>query len=452
MQLIGDPIPHEQLVDDGAELRDGHGKTTAIIRSSMAIASIIASSVLIWIIRRSHVGLSTTYHRLLLGMCIADILFSLSLAHFNIMAPSDDDYFVWNARGNLATCSAQGFAAYAGALCGLMYNCSLNLYYLAVVKYQKSDGYIRRKVEPFLHGAPVVIALASTATLLAKKNANDDGGGVCFDPVYEPPHCIGYEDGQIREGFEIPCGRGRDGALIFRYLAFFLTLFGTPIFVGISLGIIYRSVLQQERKMSRYGASTFNHQNQNSNNDAGDSQASSSLSSRLPRLSMFTRLRGQSSSETHERKSRTVMYRAVGYSIAYLLTWSFIIVRVSLNLAGIEWPIALWYLTCIFNPLQGLYNLLIFLHPKVLSAKRSRSDNLTWYQAFSKAFWSRGIDVSTTTRGRGRPTVNNNMQQNSIQQNSPVAEQEEPPEAEENVCSAHVDEIPQIRRRSSEII
>ena len=109
---------------------------------------------------------------------------------------------------------------------GLLYSCSLNLHSLAVVKYNKSDSYMRRKVAPFIHGVPIAWALISSITLLAMQNFNDKGTGICIAPVYEPPHCIGYEDGETRDGFDIPCGRGRDGAVIFYYLNGFVNGYG----------------------------------------------------------------------------------------------------------------------------------------------------------------------------------------------------------------------------------
>ena len=47
-------------------------------------------------------------------------------------------------------------------------------------------------------------------------------------PVYDPPHCQGYEDGEIPNGFEIPCGRGRDG-LEFAFHVIFAVYFLPPI-------------------------------------------------------------------------------------------------------------------------------------------------------------------------------------------------------------------------------
>ncbi len=99
---------------------------------------------------------------------------------------------------------------------GQLYNASLNVYYVAVVKHGKSEAdiRIRSKMEPFLlHGVPIVwiVALTYTIVLLARKHLNDAGAGICTSPVYYPPHCYGYDVGEIRDGFEIPCGRGSDG-------------------------------------------------------------------------------------------------------------------------------------------------------------------------------------------------------------------------------------------------
>ena len=64
----------------------------------------------------------------------------------------------------------------------------------------------------FLHAVPIVFTISTASILVANQNANANGG-ICNRPIYKPPHCIGYEDGNILEGFEIPCGCGRDGAV-----------------------------------------------------------------------------------------------------------------------------------------------------------------------------------------------------------------------------------------------
>jgi len=342
---------------------DVHSKVTTIIRSTSAIISLISSSTLIWMITRSRAGFTTSYNRILLGMAISDIFMSLGLANFNFTAPRDDSYFVWNASGNQVTCSVQGFTFFMGMFSGLFYSCSLNLYSLAVVKYNKSDGYIHNKVEPFLHGVPIAYALIYSTTLLAKRNINDSGGGNCYAHVYNPPHCIGYEDGETREGFDIPCGRGHDGAVVFYYLTGFGTVFIVPVIIGTSLGMIYRSVSKQENNMASYGESNINRSN-----------------------------------------SRLVLNRAIAYSISYFLTWSFSMIGVGFDVANVEWPTAIWYLTSIFNPLQGFFNFVIYIFPKVMRAKSRGGDNTTWFQAFKIAFWG-GTPNQALGQRRHQPPI-----------------------------------------------
>lgn len=391
-----------QQEEEGAisleEIRDIHGKATTIIRSSLAIISLTASCILIRIIQRSNDRFSTTYHRLLLGMSVADILLSIGYAHFNFTAPSDNNYFVWNARGNQMTCSAQGFVFLLGFSSSPLYNCSINLYSLAVVRYQKTNDYIRKRIEPFLHGGPILYAIITSTILLANKNINDAGGGSCYAPVYEPPHCTGYEDGEIRDGFNIPCGRGRDGTVIPYYVLAFITFFLLPIIICVSIGMIYRTVRQQEKRMEHFGANAFADITARSSTaavidtderrDHGTwlNRLRSSLSTLVNRQST-----SQSSSTSNNRRvsnSRLVMRRAVSFTCAYVLTWSFPIIGMCLDVAKIEWPNAIWYLSSIFTPLQGFFNLCIFLQPKVSHAKSRGGDDVTWCQAVARAFSS----------------------------------------------------------------
>jgi len=48
----------------------------------------------------------------------------------------------------------------------------------------------------------------------------------------------------------------------------------------------------------------------------------------------------------------------------------------------------------IFFPLQGFFNFLVFIYPKVMHEKTSRRNNaISWYRAFLKAVQSRGARV-----------------------------------------------------------
>ena len=73
--------------DELAELRDYH-KDKDIIISVAASISVIGSAAIIWHILRSHKGFSSsTYHRLVFGLCVGDLMSSLGYAVNSTAAP-----------------------------------------------------------------------------------------------------------------------------------------------------------------------------------------------------------------------------------------------------------------------------------------------------------------------------------------------------------------------------
>ena len=99
---------------------------------------------------------------------------------------------------------------------------------------------------------------------------------------------------------------------------------------------------------------------------------------------------------------RQVIFKVFAYVCVWLLTWIFYVPAATLLLVfnSSNPPRALLYMLVIFQPLQGLYNLAIYMHPKIPSAKRkSKGDNnVTWWRAFVTAFWSKG----SNRKKRGR--------------------------------------------------
>uniref|UniRef100_A0A7S3VFZ5 G-protein coupled receptors family 1 profile domain-containing protein n=1 Tax=Chaetoceros debilis TaxID=122233 RepID=A0A7S3VFZ5_9STRA len=101
------------------------GRISIILIGVLGIISIICSSTFIWMLRRSHDGLSTTMNKVLLGLCVSDIMYSCNFLHFGMFVPKELDYWSWNARGNMATCYIAGFFNVAGGALGPFYNASL---------------------------------------------------------------------------------------------------------------------------------------------------------------------------------------------------------------------------------------------------------------------------------------------------------------------------------------
>mmetsp|Transcript_12347 Transcript_12347/g.35302 ORF Transcript_12347/g.35302 Transcript_12347/m.35302 type:complete len:469 (-) Transcript_12347:82-1488(-) len=413
--------PIEGLLYYGGQWKYGHGKSFAIVTSVSAILSTVFSSLLVAMVLRSKDRLGTAYHRLLMGMAVGDILFSLPHCLFHAMVPKDMDWLIWGAKGNQATCTLNGFVIRVGATLSLFYVCSLILYYLAKVKFSKTDMYIRSKLEPFLHGVPILAALAQGIIGLVNQNYNTTGAGVCtLAPIYEPGHCVGYEDGDIRPGFEIPCGRGKQEAL-YRWFSFVVFMI-PPVVIVIAFAMIYGAVRQQEKTIGRYGAGALNVSSVRTANDppVGDSASSSGTSrSGFQKMSSLfgsacksvkgvkgavlgSRDVSFSNANANGSNSRAVMHRAFAYIMAYFVTWIWAVVGEFMNLADADIPLAYNYTWTILVPMQGMFNFLVFIHPKVKKLKND--EDLSWPRAFARAL-STGLDIKCTSMKKSRPAA-----------------------------------------------
>eukprot|EP00548_Thalassiothrix_antarctica_P011043 CAMPEP_0194162116 /NCGR_PEP_ID=MMETSP0152-20130528/79325_1 /TAXON_ID=1049557 /ORGANISM="Thalassiothrix antarctica, Strain L6-D1" /LENGTH=382 /DNA_ID=CAMNT_0038871993 /DNA_START=660 /DNA_END=1805 /DNA_ORIENTATION=- len=254
---------------------------------------------------------------------------------------------------------------------------------------------------------------------------NVDPTGLCWLPVHDPPHCIGFEDGTIRDGFTIPCGRGRDTKLIY-ILLFAISALSPPIIITISLMRIYKAVVEIEARLSNYGAAslripkmsvvrtasaattttitTTEEKNSTEKIDPATSnkgnsgfwtrilQSDNCFMKHLVTNATILRCKNDSSSSSAKKpssssKSRTVMYKAIAYSISYVLTWVFATIVFFLNVMEKDIPMILTYFLAIFSCLQGFYTLIIYMYPKVLVIRKK--EKVSWLQVIIIAFRSR---------------------------------------------------------------
>jgi hypothetical protein len=86
---------------------------------------------------------------------------------------------------------------------------------------------------------------------------------VCFIVPNDPPHCIGYENGDTPKGFSsIPCGRGDGGENPILYpvtpiVGFGSVLIVTPTVIVVTMLLMYRSVSKIEQRMQNYGVKSL---------------------------------------------------------------------------------------------------------------------------------------------------------------------------------------------------
>jgi hypothetical protein len=494
---LDEPLDFDEFLKSDllASGREAYRNRTFIVSTAGSI-SIIASSLLIVHILRTHDALSTVYHRLVLGLSCADITSSTFYILTSIMVPKELTYWVPGANGNTATCTAQGFFIFTGALIACYYNCSICFYYLAIIKYDKKDEYIQKKLEPWFHGISILVPLVVTVTALFLEMYNTWGLG-CAGITYQPPHCIGYKSGHIIEGFRIPCGRG-DGRqnpklyIVVQFLGYGSVLVITPTVIIGSMLLMYKSVSKVEKRRRSYGVNSLRfsvqelkelHSNLNLINDADvDSESISNrrqsrarISSQLknglgleeeieaPKACGSTVVRNVGSlTSTHSRRSsvlwppenlhlecedgwhvkktirrmfKSLMLRCcqhkeqqqqrstkikmsriqraisqkeraiVSMAFGYALAWALVIIPFMM-ISFLPGSIVMDQICACLYPLQGFFNFVVFMAPKVRIARKAsistsrgsilRSSSsgmvkkLTWWQAFLKAYTSRG--------------------------------------------------------------
>jgi hypothetical protein len=225
--------------------------------------SVIASSVLIYKIfsryrvqRHSSSAIAntnvTTYHRIVLGMSIVDVLFSMGSAAGPLAVPaSAGDDMVFGIHGTTATCTAQGAASQLlGAV--VLYTAALNTFFMLKICYNVSDAVMSRRYEPWLHAIPLVYSIATTSTGIAMQIFNpmipySDLG--CWIAAY-PKGCFLRPE---------TCTRGKrlfaspSASSWYAWSFIYAWVFLAFAIVLVNLLLIYTAIRRQERRNERYG-------------------------------------------------------------------------------------------------------------------------------------------------------------------------------------------------------
>ena len=377
------------------------------------IISFLSSAAIIWHILRSHKGLTTTYHRLVFGLSIADMATSSCFILNTILTPAELKYMIPYSIGNIRTCSAQGFIISVGYEIVCLYNCSICFYYLAIIAFNKKDVFIQNKLEPWFHGISIIWPNAIGFRLLTLSAFNYcDNLRICFQQPYNPPHCMGYKDGDIPPGFLIPCGRGKV-SLGYFIISHIVTIVITPMVIIVTMTMMHKIVRDSERKMLHYGARTlrlrqsvlenyhrdYSIVDANNRNQAETATVADKIKGILKcicfRKKNHRRHLAMFHSSTRTQEKRSILYMAMSYSLA----WSLIFVPYLIRLVFKNEP--LYVLIPALSPLQGLFNLIVYMSPKVRNAKNSRRSKLTWFQAIGKAWTSKGPKRRSRMLGGG---------------------------------------------------
>ena len=186
----------------------------------------------------------------------------------------------------------------------------------------------------------------------------------------------------------------------------------TPVIIIGTMVTMYRTVRKIERKIRNYGASVLRLRaiqrpaqvvDGPPNGAPGGRDNHTSLSIFLDILKsklvsicqcVFRNDNASRSNNARSQKRAVLYYMAMGYSLTWVLTWIpfYILLFVIDNKAT-------RIVFAVLQPLQGLYNLIVYMSPKVRNARNTKRGKSPWCEAIVKA-WMPKSEEDRTIVGR----------------------------------------------------
>lgn len=328
-----------------------------IIRAVTATISCIASSTIASVIMfKLPDGLSSPYRRILLCLSIADVIQTICIICGPFAVPAGTPDTVFDALGNTATCSVQGFFLNVASAITPMYTFGLSIYFLLRVKYRMPREDFAEDVEWILHTVALLWNLLGNSYAFFTKSINATRAGSLCTIDALPLNCDVNPD-QYGE-----CIRGKD-AIVIKNIVIYAPVILCFIGMCVCLGILTCHVIQESKKA-----------NANSPNPQGTKESGSLIRSFCcyKRGELNTKLQYQ----------REMLMQSCLYAIGFLFVYSGILVNQFLNLGGKAYPPWSHLLVSFTWPLGGFVNILIFTRPKI-AILRIRQPQYSWFKAFS---------------------------------------------------------------------
>ncbi len=306
--------------------------------------SAVSSAIIIFIILRSQTRLGSIYHRIMMGMSLADIIGSLSMALTTLPMPSTMEGFRDKpipivdvlprvgskalALGNLSTCNAQGFFSTFGISVMFGYNVMLCLFYACALAIKMREKTIKRYVEPFLHFLPLVVGLGMAIPPLFHDMYNPSSAALFCTINAFPALCTNPD---VRNSL---CIRGTkelndNYSLIMKWM-----ILGAWVIITASLLLILIRTIMEDRSIK--------------------------LMLRMYRSPLLAGVFAR------HQNSKVIVVQALAYILGFILTLVFPFMRRT----GRQFRY-LDILRAIFLPIQGFLNMLIFIGHKIYNYRRA---------------------------------------------------------------------------------
>jgi len=366
-----------------------------IIPTVTGTISCVSSLTIIFVILRSR--RNTVYHRIMLLVSLSDVLSSTAIALTTIPMPADVIYsYAGPSYGTVATCDAQAHVYTIGSISSVSAICLLNVYYLCKIVFNMEERTFSKTVEP------LCCILSFPAGVIFPFILGSNG---LFNPTpYESfcslstyPYRCNTSDGSdcIRGDILKDRLSGHIG-LLSLVQAFLMIALGI---MGLSMLTIICKVYRNEKRMQQQQQCRPPNNPTNENNDLAiptqdkeeifveDDKNTTSSKSPVPTAEEDAILHLQ------HGLTKTVSLQAAMYLSAFILSYLFTFLTVLQNKSG-EFPYAelkaVQVLKVVFQPSQGLFNMLIFIYHKLYQVKRVEKDLYSTCDALRLVFGNPG--------------------------------------------------------------
>ena len=336
-------------------LNDTRLKYFFFVGCAVAPLSMLGSSlILTTIYRRRKRSKLTTYHRLLMGISVSDLLFSTAVMFGPL--PMPEGLGIPGAHGNTRSCTAQGFFAYLG-IASMCYNQMLMLYFVMVIRYSMTDSFITRRVEPFMHLLPIVF-YGGSAVLGLFFEVYNPNGSVCLVAPY-PPFCEDIP--------QIECTRGAKYGTIFGVYFVTYPFLGWVGLIFVWLLVVSFTVVQKVYRSRRF---------------------------------VFE----ESEPSPGERQMRQAIVQCLLYASWFLTISIFTTMNVLFGEIGREYrseDAQFWYLAfaVFLFPLGGFMNFAIFIRPFYLTIRKDLPNNGRWFALWEAIWHPSSLSIERARRG-----------------------------------------------------
>ena len=283
--------------------------------------------------------------------------------------PKDTIYpFEGKMYGTTATCEAQAFLYLLGLFYVASANATLNVYYVCSIRYNMSEERIKKVVLPIMFAIATAISVSLVTTLFFGDYLNPQPHDFACSYSGYPKECTWHDD--------VECIRGDESSSTLqrtmRYMFAAFALLALIVIVSMCLVILtsYRTEMAAISSKQKNDALKTRGDNEEIKSSACDDFYIDDISISESAVARMQDAKSASPQGRPLLANTIIVSRQAGmYVGAFIITWVFTIMSF-----GMEDNWSVQILKCIFQPLQGFFNFLIFMYHKIHNVRRCNKD------------------------------------------------------------------------------